>query len=55
MPDAKTTVFPYQDETKAGDESRFSKLLNHDSAEENSRATGSWFSSCATASAISVD
>jgi hypothetical protein len=34
-------AFLYQDETKAGDESRFSKLINRDSAEEKSRAAGS--------------
>lgn len=34
-------AFLYQDETKAGDESRFSTLINRDSAEEKSRAAGS--------------
>jgi len=34
-------AFFYQDETKAGDESRFSKLINRDSPEEKSRAAGS--------------
>jgi hypothetical protein len=33
-------AFLYQVETKAGDESRFSKLINRDSAEEKSRAAG---------------
>ncbi len=31
-------AFLYQDESKAGDESRFSKLINRDSAEEMGRA-----------------
>ena len=34
-------AFLYQDETKAGDESRFSKLINRDSATEQSRAARS--------------
>ena len=34
-------AFLYQDETKAGDESRFSKLINRDSADQKSRAAGS--------------
>jgi len=34
-------AFLYQDETKAGDESRFSKLINRDSADEKGRAAGS--------------
>jgi len=34
-------AFLYQDETKAGDDSRFSKLINRDSTEEKSRAAGS--------------
>jgi hypothetical protein len=34
-------AFLYQDETKAGEESRFSKLVNRDSADEKSRAAGS--------------
>jgi len=34
-------AFLYQDETKAGDESRFSKLINRDSADDKSRAAGS--------------
>jgi hypothetical protein len=34
-------AFLYQDETKTGDESRFSKLINRDSAEQRSRAAGS--------------
>lgn len=34
-------AFLYQDETKAGDESRFSKPINRDSAEEKSRAAAS--------------
>jgi hypothetical protein len=34
-------AFLYQDETKAGDESRFSKLINRDSAAGKSRAAGS--------------
>lgn len=34
-------AFLYQDEIKVGDESRFSKLINRDSAEENSRAVAS--------------
>lgn len=31
-------AFLYQDETKAGEESRFSKLINRDSSEEKGRA-----------------
>jgi len=34
-------AFLYQDENKAGDESRFSKLINRDSAEEKSQAARS--------------
>jgi hypothetical protein len=34
-------AFLYQDESKAGDQSRFSKLINRDSAEEKSLAAGS--------------
>jgi len=34
-------AFLYQDETKAGDESRFSKLINRDSAKEKGWAAGS--------------
>ena len=34
-------AFLYQDETKAGEESRFSKLINRDSAEGKSKAAGS--------------
>ena len=34
-------AFLYQDETQAGDESRFSKLISRDSAQEKGRATGS--------------
>jgi len=34
-------AFLYQDETKAGDESRFSKLINRDSADEKGRAAAS--------------
>src|SRR6267143_5269820 len=33
-------AFLYQDETKAGDESRFSKLINRDSADKKGRAAG---------------
>ena len=33
-------AFLYQDESKAGDESRFSKLINRESAEEKSQAVG---------------
>jgi hypothetical protein len=34
-------AFRYQVETKSDDESRFSKLINRDTAEEKSRAAGS--------------
>jgi hypothetical protein len=34
-------AFLYQDETKAGDDSRFSKLINRDSVDEKGRAAGS--------------
>ena len=34
-------AFLYQDSTKAGDNSRFSKLINRDSADEKGRAAGS--------------
>jgi rubrerythrin len=34
-------AFLYQDETKAGDESRFSKLITRESAEEKGHAAGS--------------
>jgi hypothetical protein len=34
-------AFLYQDETKAGGESRFSKLVNRDSADEKGRAAAS--------------
>ena len=34
-------AFLYQDETKAGDESRFSKLINRDTEEGKSRAAAS--------------
>jgi hypothetical protein len=34
-------AFLYQDEIKAGDEGRFSKLINRDSAAEKSQAAGS--------------
>jgi hypothetical protein len=34
-------AFLYQDETKAGDESRFSKLVNREPAQEKSRAPAS--------------
>ena len=34
-------AFLYQDGTEAGDYSRFSKLINRDSGEKNSRAVGS--------------
>jgi hypothetical protein len=34
-------TFLYQDETKAGDYRRFSKLINRNSGEEKSRAVGS--------------
>src|SRR5258707_14450912 len=34
-------AFLYQDETKAGDEGRFSKLINRDSAAEKSQGAGS--------------
>jgi len=34
-------AFLYQDETKAGEESRFSKLINRDSEAEKGRAAGS--------------
>ncbi len=34
-------AFLYQEETRAGSESRFSKLVNRDTAEEKSRAAGS--------------
>ena len=34
-------AFLYQDETKAGDDSRFSKLINRDSTEEKSRTARS--------------
>jgi hypothetical protein len=34
-------AFLHQDETKAGDNSRFSKLINRDLTEEKSRAAGS--------------
>jgi hypothetical protein len=34
-------AFLYQDETKEGDESRFSKLINRDSGDEKTRAAGS--------------
>jgi hypothetical protein len=34
-------AFLYQDETKAGDEGRFSKLINRDSAADKSQAAGS--------------
>ena len=33
-------AFLYQDETKTGDESRFSKLISRDSAEEKGHAAG---------------
>jgi len=35
-------AFLYQDETRAGDNSRFSKLINRGPAEKKSRAARSW-------------
>jgi len=34
-------AFLYQEKTEAGDESRFSKLINRDSGKEKTRAVGS--------------
>src|SRR4051794_39719766 len=39
--EANNLAFLYQDETKDGKQSRFSKLISRDTAEEKSRAAGS--------------